>query len=674
MVNAHTWFKHWLHSRKVAGARERARPRFRPAAESLESRWVPSAIPLPMIPDGTFDVTAYGAVGDGTTTDTTAIQNAINAAGAAGGGTVLFPGGTYLSGPIHLLDSVNLDVDGGATLLMLPKGRYPSSSTPFIIASNVNNVEISGTGVIDGQGAGWWSSSSRPRLIQISNSSVVAVENVTLVNSPQEHLAFGATNNVTINGITISAPANSPNTDGIDPAGSNYLIENSSISDGDDNIAVKPQNVANSNITITNCYFGSGHGVSVGGQTNDGLNGLTVTNCTFNGTTNGLRLKAGRGFGGLVQNILYDQITLIDVPNPIWVTSYYVNGTATDPEDPSQDPGRPVTATTPFWRNITYSNITATGADNAGTFYGLPEAPLANIKLVNVSIDARSPMKVYHAQNVRFINATINPPSPLTYDATIAYPTNPVFLDAGFELPFVGVGTPDAYAYDPSGSPWTFTDAAGVAGNWGGLTDGNPDAPQGTQVAFVQYFGSVSQDVYLPAGTYRLKFRAAQRGDGNVSSQSLEVQVDGVAVGDFTPADTTYTPFTTARFTVADGMHTVSFVGLDPDGQDNMAFLDEVRIKVAKTKTPSTDARGEAVALAAESLNQLGGTVSSGPVLQRPPADRAALAGPRAGALPSALRIELPGDDAASFPATGAIPGDTGSLPVLLWDSLALDL
>src|SRR5262249_19719402 len=160
-----------------------------------------------------------------------------------------------------------------------------------------------------------------------------------------------------------------------DPAGSNYLIENCNISTGDDDIAMKPQNVANRNITITHCAFGSGHGLSIGGETNDELNGMTVTNCTFVGTSIGLRMKAGRGYGGLVENVLYDQITMVNVATPIWITSYYLNGTAMDPSDPSKDPGQPVTSTTPFWQNITYSNITATGAANAGTFYGLPEAP-----------------------------------------------------------------------------------------------------------------------------------------------------------------------------------------------------------------------------------------------------------------------------------------------------------
>jgi polygalacturonase len=561
-------------SRNFPAVRRSPPCRVRPALECLEDRTLLSQIPLPSIPDAVFDITAYGAVGDGRTTNTTAIHNAITAAHAAGGGTVLVPAGTFLSGPITLANNINLELDG-ATLRMLPHGTYPSSSTPFITASNLHDVQISGTGVIDGQGSGWWSHSSRPDLIHFTNSSIVAVQGVTLLNSPKEHLAFSATNNVTIDGVTISAPGNSPNTDGIDPAGSNYLIENCTIADGDDNIAVKPQSVFCSNITVVNCAFGSGHGVSVGGETNDGLNGMTVVNCTFDGTTNGLRLKAGRGFGGLVQNVTFDQITMTNVQHPLWITSYYLNGSATDPSDPSQDHGQPVTSTTPFWQNITFSNLTATGASNVGTLYGLPEAPLNNITLTNVNISATSKMKVYHAQNVQFVNSTLTPAGLLTYDATTS--TSAVaFQDAGFELPFVGLGT-DAVQYNPSGSPWTFTDTAGVAGNWSGYTIGNPDAPQGTQVAFLENQGSVSQTIYFPAGTYNVSVLAAQWA-GNSSSQTIEVQVDGVPVTDFTPGDITYGSLTSDNFNVSDGFHTVSFVGLDPDGQENIAFLDQVSV------------------------------------------------------------------------------------------------
>jgi len=84
--------------------------------------------------------------------------------------------------------------------------------------------------------------------------------------------------------------------------------------------------------------------------------------------------------------------------------------------------------------------------------------------------------------------------------------------------------------------------------------------------------------VSLAAGTYSLSFSAAQRGDGNYSTQTVQVQVDGKVVGTFTPASASYTAYTTASFTVTAGAHTITFVGTDPDGgdKDNTALIDQV--------------------------------------------------------------------------------------------------
>ena len=369
--------------------------------------------PLPVIPSAVFNVTNYGAVGNGTTTNTAAIQNAINAASAAGGGTVLIPDvgtGVYMSGALQLAGNINLDVAGGATLEMLAKSQYGSGSTDFISANNVSNTEISGSGIIDGNGSTWWSdpSSSRPFLVNIQNSSTVAVDNITLENSPMEHLTFNNTNNVTINGVTISAPANSPNTDGIDPSGSNYLIENSTISTGDDDIAIKPENAACDNIVINNMNIGTGHGISVGGQTNDGLNGMTVSNVTFNGTDNGLRLKAGAGYGGLVQNVSYSHITMTNVATPIAITSFYENGNDNFPTDPTAVTAATINSTTPLWKNINFNGITATGAAQDGLIYGEPltgsGAPATNfngLSLSNINISGYTGLGIYYVQNLQ---------------------------------------------------------------------------------------------------------------------------------------------------------------------------------------------------------------------------------------------------------------------------------
>jgi hypothetical protein len=150
--------------------------------------------------------------------------------------------------------------------------------------------------------------------------------------------------------------------------------------------------------------------------------------------------------------------------------------------------------------------------------------------------------------------------------------------DAGFETPHVGTGAWGDFKYDPSGTAWTFSGNAGVAGNGSGFTSGNPTAPEGTQVGFLQKTGSFSQAVTLSAGTYDLTFFAAQRGNTQASSQTFEVLVDGTSVGTFTPAGKSYSSLTTGSFTVRAGSRTVQFVGLNPNGGDNTALLDAVSI------------------------------------------------------------------------------------------------
>jgi subtilase family serine protease len=152
--------------------------------------------------------------------------------------------------------------------------------------------------------------------------------------------------------------------------------------------------------------------------------------------------------------------------------------------------------------------------------------------------------------------------------------------DPGFALPNVGTGS-SAYKYNPSGSPWTFDSGSGVAGNGSAFTAGNPNAPDGTQVAFLQGTASFHQAVTFAAGTYSLSFSAAQRQNFQASSQTFEVEIDGTVVGTFTPASTNYSTLTTSSFTIATaGSHTITFVGTNPNGGDNTAFIDAVQVNV----------------------------------------------------------------------------------------------
>lgn len=387
----------------------------------------------PVIPAQVFSAADFGAVGDGSTDNTAAIQAAIEAAKAAGGGTIELPAapGAYLSGPITLSSGMNLQIDGGAILQALPFGTYPNSTRSpahFItIASGSSNVAITGGGVIDGNGAGWWAAynvgniSNRPRLVQVNRTTNFLVSGVTLQNSPQFHLAFNNTNNVTLFGVTIFAPDAAPNTDGVDPAGSNYLIQGCSISVGDDNIAVKASSVANTNILVADCHFGTGHGVSIGGQTNAGVDGMVVRDCTFEGTDTGIRLKADPTQGGPVRNLTYSNLTMTNVRYPILFYSYYNQvGSAGATSGSNQTtpakvnawnaaPPNPLNTTTiPTWQNITVDNLTATGASGYSVIWGLPLADglIRNVTLNNVNITGGAGLEIYDAANVQLTGAS----------------------------------------------------------------------------------------------------------------------------------------------------------------------------------------------------------------------------------------------------------------------------
>jgi len=322
---------------------------------------------LPSIPGGTYDITKYGAVGDGVVTNTAAIQSAIDAAATADGGTVVIPRGVFLSGPLHLASRINLRVGLGAVLRMLPLEEYPGGTRDpqsFINGEKLHDVAISGTGTIDGQGAPWWpfaktAGARRPRMIALSGCDRVLIEQVTLTDSPMFHIAIGGrSSNVTVRGVTIRAPAStdpvtpSHNTDACDVSGRNVLIQDCDVSVGDDNFTCGG---GTSDVLITNCSYGYGHGVSIGSYTRGWVSNITVINCTFRNTDCGIRIKSDRGRGGFVHNLAYLNLSMTNVGIPILIYGSYM---AKDrqyralqkltPEIAASYPAAPVTELTPI--------------------------------------------------------------------------------------------------------------------------------------------------------------------------------------------------------------------------------------------------------------------------------------------------------------------------------------
>jgi polygalacturonase len=385
------------------------------------------------------NITNYGAVGDNITTNTTAIQNAINAAAAGGttngaaGGTVEIPPGIYLSGPLTLKSSVNLQIDAGAVLRMLPIDKYPGGTTSpanFISGSSLHDIEISGSGAIDGQGAPWWpyantNGAVRPIMIRLTSCNREMIRDVTLSNSPMFHISISGSSaaNTTVQHVTIRAnPSSDPitpghNTDACDVSGTNILIRDCDISVGDDNFTCGGNT---SDILITNNTYGYGHGVSIGSYTSPSVSNMTVINCTFNNTDQGIRIKTDRDRGGYVHNIKYLNLSMTNVLRPILIYCQYTNTIsayrAVDSISPGVAAGFPsntVISTTPRFRDITISNLTATvqSGRTAGLIWGVPESCISNVTLINLKITADKTFGIYDAKNVQIIDSQITTPS-----------------------------------------------------------------------------------------------------------------------------------------------------------------------------------------------------------------------------------------------------------------------
>ena len=386
---------------------------------------------LPDIPAKAFPITAYGAA-TASADNAGAVQAAVDAAAAAGGGTVEVPPGAFLCGPVHLASRIDLHLAAGATLRLLPIGRYPGGTKDpesFLTGHGLHDLAITGAGTIDGQGAPWWPGGKatpptrRPRMIALGGCQRVLIDGVRLQDSPMFHIAIsGRSSDVTVRHVTIRAPAStdprtpSHNTDACDVSGSHVLVEDCDVSVGDDDFTCGG---GTSDVLLRRNTYGYGHGVSIGSPTNGGVSDLTVEDCTFAHTECGIRLKSDRDRGGTCQRLTYRNLRMTDVGCPIEVyAAYGATGKYRDLADLTPAlalayPAKPVGKKTPVYRDLTFDHITATVAPGgrAGLIWGLPEAPVDGVTLRDVTIRADKPFGIFDARGVRLDGVRIVTPS-----------------------------------------------------------------------------------------------------------------------------------------------------------------------------------------------------------------------------------------------------------------------
>ena len=251
----------------------------------------------------------------------------------------------------------------------------------LISGENLDNVAITGRGTIDGRGQMWWEmmrqlESSmkiiRPRLIRLVDCRNVLVEGVTLTNSPAWTLNPLACDNVSIRGLTVINPPDSPNTDGINPDSCrNVRISDCHIDVGDDCVTIKSGSEdqprreyrACENIVVTNCTMMHGHGgVVIGSEMSGGVRNVAISNCTFVGTDRGIRIKSRRGRGGVVEDIRVSNIVMDRVLCPLAINLFYGCGAWDDPKVLDKSP-KPVDETTPRFRRLRFQQHHCTASE-----------------------------------------------------------------------------------------------------------------------------------------------------------------------------------------------------------------------------------------------------------------------------------------------------------------------
>jgi polygalacturonase len=393
-----------------------------------------------------YDISKYGALGDGHTLNTPAIQALIDRIAASGGGTLDVPEGKFLTGALFFKQGVNLHVEEkGVLLASTNPSDYPQINTrwegverrwtsAFLNFDHMNNVVVDGTGMIDGQGDIWMTRGfggrrgrfgagtrptgaggnlattmpstnpiarniiGRPRMICFSNCDGVRIADLHLQKQAVWCLHILYSQNVEADNLNIRAVARIPSSDGIDVDSSKDVhISHCDIACNDDDIAIKSGkdadglrvNRPSEDITISDCTIGVGGGITMGSEVSGGVRNVVVERCVYNGTDAAARFKSQPSRGGFVENITFRDITL----NNVWQAFEFNDEWRMVP------PILPPAKTLTVMRDIHLENFTGT-ARTGGIIHGLKDGPITDVSFTNCNFTAGTGLRMDNALRI----------------------------------------------------------------------------------------------------------------------------------------------------------------------------------------------------------------------------------------------------------------------------------
>lgn len=512
-------------------------------AQNTPEGW--TAVALPQLPAitaaNTFNITSYGA-STSSADNTKAIQKTLDAVPSTGG-MVVIPAGTWMFGSTDQMTSSTevlsiksktiLHLCAGATLKLVEYGKAPNNKTLFIGCKNKNQSDIviegeGETSIIDGQGARWWLAREQKEtfnpgaMIRFEQGSRFLIRNFKLLNTPGVNITVsnsGKANNATIHDVTISEPASeagkgkaSHNTDGIAIWGPHVNIYNCNISNGDDNVVCDTDAQY---IHVWNCYFGTGHGASIGSFTKN-IKHVWFDQITMNGTTAGIRLKTGSDKtnnvitklrGGGEEDFKFTNFTMTNVKNPFSMDCYYDKEYNADPAVDKAN-ARALDGTTPTYNGVLLQNIKTTDvcSGNAIFLIGRPESHIKNVTLDNVQINAKKGIDIRFVDNLVFKNGskiTVSNNGTMwvkNFDSTVDDLCDATKTTVTPPTPTPGDATADSYILY---SKTLSENATGTATFSNGFTITNNNSKKydvGSGTNYIKYSAKTQYTINIPAG------------------------------------------------------------------------------------------------------------------------------------------------------------------------------